>query len=474
LSIGPSQGFRVYWSTWTGRVGLALLAALTIASLYTLTALPVADISRQWNDPQYWADYPKSAPPSWVNLFSQRRLLETITLNFGGLSFSSGSRHLDLYLDYQADSFPTYISVSIQGLRYTGAPPVVVVGVVRPDGVRVEAGRIVVPPPRPGEGQLITRFEQAPERVLVSSSDELVRDLAQLYAERFNFAVSPSRILQEGAQRYLMGSPSGGAVSPLKGVYRFTFSVLQSSGETYIGSGRVVLGGEAYGVMGTDVIGRDLALGLLLGFPISLFIGVITSVIVTGIGGSLGLVSGYLGGRVDNLIQRLADFTNNIPLLPILIFLVFSFGAKLWIIILVFVAFGWPGLTIVTRSIVLQLREMQFIESARAIGASGLRIIARHIFPHIAPFIIAQIIFFTPSFILLEAALSFLGLGDPSLPTWGQILELGFRSAAVYLGYWWWILPPGLLIIITSLTFVMISLGLEPVVNPRVRVRGRS
>ncbi len=103
----------------------------------------------------------------------------------------------------------------------------------------------------------------------------------------------------------------------------------------------------------------------------------------------------------------------------------------------------------------------------------ALRVLVRHIFPSIAPFILAQVIFLTPSFILLEAALSFLGLGDPSLPTWGQILELGFRSAAVYLGYWWWILPPGILIIVTALTFVMISLGLEPVISPRVRAGGR-
>jgi peptide/nickel transport system permease protein len=222
--------------------------------------------------------------------------------------------------------------------------------------------------------------------------------------------------------------------------------------------------------MGTDVIGRDLSLGLVLGFPVSLFVGVVASVLVTGLGATLGLFSGYFGGKVDNVIQRFADFINNIPILPLLIFLVFTFGTKLWIIILAFVVFGWPGLTIVTRSMVLQLRESQYVESARAIGASNLRILSKHIFPNIAPFILAQIIFLTPSFILLEAALSFLGLGDPSLPTWGQMLELGFKNAAVYLGYWWWILPPGLLIVVTALTFVMVSMGLEPVINPRVRV----
>ncbi len=474
MSIKLEGGFKIFLSTWTGRAGLALLIILTGVSLYTITVLPIAEISSQWNDPQHWVDFPKSAPPVWVNIFSEKKLLETVTLTASGVQFSGNSKSIDMLYDYRGDSYPAYITLSVEKLRYTGTPPVLVLTIVRPDGYSVEAARLVVPPPRPGESPPIQRFEQAPERVLISSSDEFARNLAQLYGDRFDMPVSPYRIIQEGLQRYLMGSPRGGSTIPLNGVYRFTLTAIQGTGETRIERVRILIGGEAYGMMGTDVIGRDLATGLLLGFPISLFIGVITSVIVTGIGATLGLVSGYMGGKIDNTIQRLADFMNNIPLLPILIFLVFSFGAKLWIIIFAFVAFGWPGLTIVMSSIVLQLRETPFIESARAVGASRLRILARHIFPHIAPFIIAQIIFFTPSFILLEAALSFLGLGDPSLPTWGQILELGFRSAAVYLGYWWWILPPGILIIITSLTFVMISLGLEPVVNPRVRGRTRA
>ncbi len=474
MSIRLEGGFKIFWSTWTGRAGLTLLIILTGVSLYTITVLPIAELSSHWNDPQHWVDYPKSAPPAWVNLFSEKKFLETSTLTASGVQFSGNAKSIDLLYDYRASSYPAYITLAIERLSYTGTPPVLVLTIVRPDGYSVEAARLVVPPPRPGESPPILRFEQSPERILVSSSDEFARNLAQLYGDRFDTPVSPYRILQEGLQRYLMGTPKDGSIAPLNGVYRFTLTAIQSTGETRIEKVRILIGGEAYGMMGTDVIGRDLATGLLLGFPISLFIGVITSVIVTGIGAALGLVSGYMGGKVDNMIQRLADFMNNIPLLPILIFLVFSFGPKLWIIIFAFVAFGWPGLTIVTRSIVLQLRETQFIESARAVGASRLRILARHIFPHIAPFIIAQIIFFTPSFILLEAALSFLGLGDPSLPTWGQILELGFRSAAVYLGYWWWILPPGILIIITSLTFVMISLGLEPVVNPRVRGRTRA
>ena len=174
---------------------------------------------------------------------------------------------------------------------------------------------------------------------------------------------------------------------------------------------------------------------------------------------------------MDTAIQRLADVVANIPLLPILIFMVFVFGSNLFLIILLLVAFSWPGLTILIRSMVLQLKSGQFVEASVALGASRRRIMLRHIFPQVAPFVFAQMIFFTPAAILAEAGLSFLGLGDPSIPTWGQILEQGFRTGAVYVGYWWWVLPPGLLIVLTAVTFALLALALEPVVNPRLRGR---
>ena len=136
---------------------------------------------------------------------------------------------------------------------------------------------------------------------------------------------------------------------------------------------------------------------------------------------------------------------------------------------LILVAFGWPGLTIIVRSMVLQIRSSQSIESAKSLGASQWRIMFRHVFPQLAPFIFAQLIFFTPAAILAEASLSFLGLGDPSIPTWGQILENGFRTGGVYVDFWWLILPPGILIVITAMIFVLIALALEPIVNPKIK-----
>jgi peptide/nickel transport system permease protein len=94
---------------------------------------------------------------------------------------------------------------------------------------------------------------------------------------------------------------------------------------------------------------------------------------------------------------------------------------------------------------------------------------SRHVFPQVAPFIVATLIFTAPAAILGEASLSFLGLGDPSIPTWGQMLESGFRTGAIYVGYWWWVIPPGVLIIVTATAFTMLALAMEQVVDPRLR-----
>src|SRR6185503_17100513 len=200
----------------------------------------------------------------------------------------------------------------------------------------------------------------------------------------------------------------------------------------------VTLGGTVFGLMGTDGLGRDLWQGLIYGFPVALLIAALTSALSTLIGASLGILSGYAAGATDAVIQRTSDIVSNVPTLPLLIFLVSILGRHLWLIMLVLVAFSWPGLTILVRSMVLQLREGQLVEAARSMGASRRRIMSRHVFPQVAPFIVAQMIFAAPAAILAEASLSFLGLGDPSIPTWGQMLESGFRTGAIYVGYWWW------------------------------------
>jgi peptide/nickel transport system permease protein len=256
---------------------------------------------------------------------------------------------------------------------------------------------------------------------------------------------------------------------PLPGEYGLQVQVLVADPNDQVAPIEAVLAGTVFGVMGTDRVGRDLWEGLLYGFPVALLIAITTALASTIIGTTFGILSGYAGGATDTVIQRMVDVISNVPTLPLLIFLVFVLGSHLWLIMLVLVAFSWTGLTIIVRTMVLQIRSGQLVEAARALGASRWRIMARHVFPQVAPFIVAQMIFFAPAAILAEAGLSVLGLGDVSVPTWGQMLQTGLNTGALYLGFWWWVLPPGILIVFTALAFMLLALALEPIVDPRLR-----
>ena len=313
------------------------------------------------------------------------------------------------------------------------------------------------------------RHDSEPLRTVLGDEDRVVDELVRIFGQAYGVEVS-RELIRTSPEAPLFGRPDGNeSFDVLPGRYRVEVRVLANHEDDAVGSIRVVVGGAVYGAMGTDALGRDLAVGLLYGLPIALLIGVATATVSTFLGMTLGMISGYTGGWVDVAIQRAADIVANVPVLPLLIFLVFIVGSQLWLILLILVAFSWPGLTIMVRTMVLQLRTGQEVETARALGASALRVIYRHILPHAASYVLAQLVFFAPSAILAEAGLSFLGLGDPTIPTWGQILEYGFRTGAVFLGYWWWVIPPGLLIVLTAVTFMFLALGLEPVVDPRLR-----
>lgn len=475
MAARTSDAFREFWSSGSGKLGIAFFLTLLAISIYVLSTYPLDFGLRCWSNPTVWADNPKAAPPAWVNLLSDFRRAEhrvfeatepTNVLTEPGLI----TRLYVFEIDYQHDEPPTFTSFTIYNVTYHARPPIITVTLKRPDNKEVRLYELNVPSPRPGERAPVGRYRETPLRVHLSGESSVAYEVSAFLRREFKISVHPSELLMDGSDRAVFGVPEvEDGFRVLKGRYRAEVGAVLYDPMDSVGMVRFVVGGSVYGLMGTDGLGRDLSVGLLFGFPVALFIGLVTSTLTTLIGTLSGIVSGYRGGRTDLLIQRGCDVLVNIPLLPILIFLAFIMGQRLWVVILILIAFGWPGLTMVVRSMVLQIKSSQFIEAAVMLGASQRRIMLRHIFPQIAPFVFSQLIFFTPSAILAEAALSFLGLGDPSLPTWGQILEYGFRSGGVYVGYWWWVIPPGVLIILTALTFALLALGMEPVVNPRLR-----
>jgi len=370
--------------------------------------------------------------------------------------------------EYLFDEAPNFVSLTVSNVTYHSEPPIITVVIVRPDGRELVLYRHAVSGPRLNEEPPISRYGETPFRVYLSGDESVASAVSDFYRNEFGIDL-PSRELRWSVDRAIFGQPVEGGFEVLKGIYGIMVELTVYDPSDSVGFIRFTIGGSVYGLMGTDGLGRDLAVGLLFGFPVALTIGIVTATLTTFAGTLLGILGGYVGGKTDMLVQRASDILNNVPLLPILIFLSFILGQRLWITLLILVAFGWPGMSIVIRSMVLQIKSGQLIEAARALGASRSRIMLRHIFPELSSFIFAQMIFFTPSAILAEAGLSFLGLGDPSIPTWGQILEQGFRSGGAYVGYWWWVVPPGLLVVLTAMTFVLLSLGVEEIVDPRLR-----
>lgn len=475
MGFSARDSLNEFWSSRISKLGVALMLSLFVVSIYVLASYPLTFGTQYWNRPPYWADYPKSVPPVWTQTFTnERKVKHQILISDNAVEKNRGTRTLefDLYFDLYADEFPQFISFSLMDLTFWGDPPFVYLTLTRPDNIKIEDLIVIsVPFPPSSAEPPYEKYYDSPLRIFLPGSQDVHSSVSRFLRTEYGVALTPLEVGNKGIEQFIFGTPdeNGDFTNVLEGAYNLHVTVETFNRNDVVGRVKFVMGGTVFGYMGTDILGRDLAVGLLFGFPVALFIGLITSTLTTIIGSVLGVTSGYMGGRIDNVIQRTSDVMGNLPQLPILIFLVFLLGSNIWNIIFVLVVFGWSGLTILVRSMVLQAKEEQFIEASIATGASSRWIMFRHIFPQVAPFIFTQMIFYTPSAILAEAALSFLGLGDPSLPTWGQILERGYQTGAIFLGYWWWILPPGLLIVVTALCFVFLAQGLEPVINPRLR-----
>ncbi|MGD9711427.1 MAG: ABC transporter permease [Thermomicrobiales bacterium] len=463
-------------SSWSGKVGVGMFIALIAVSVFVVVTYPRNFGTDRWSSPLVWADNPKTAAPSWTRLWNDSAIEHQVFLQSEATATeergSAEVRSYEATITHEGTAPPQFLSATISGVTYHERAPVIIITLVRPDGGEIRLANIAVTAPRPGEEAPYQRFFDTEERVLLTQEDTAAQSIVQWFASEYPEA---DEVQNAGGQlnAALFGVPGeDGKIEPLPGDYTVLTQFVVANGEDSLEEVEVIYGGTVFGWIGTDSLGRDLFEGLLYGFPVALVIAALASTLSTLIGASLGIISGYAGGRTDTLIQRMADIISNVPVLPLLIFLVFIVGSNLYLIILVLVAFSWTGLTILVRSMVLQLRSGQLVEAAKALGASNRRIMLRHIFPQVAPFVVAQMIFFAPGAILAEASLSFLGLGDPSIPTWGQMLESGFRTGALYVGYWWWVIPPGVLIIITAMAFMLLALGMEQVVDPRLRTPG--
>lgn len=220
-------------------------------------------------------------------------------------------------------------------------------------------------------------------------------------------------------------------------------------------------------LMGTTHQSRDIFSQWVYGSRVSLLVAFFSGAAVMAIGSTVGLISGYYKGTTDLVLMRIVDVLYAIPAIPVLLVVAMLFGSSVWNVIIAMVLILWRTMARIVRSQTLSLSERPFVKAARASGASNLRIIYVHIAPNILPIILMEGVFVMGSAIILEAGISFLGLGATNMISWGVMLQLTFSSGAITHA-WWWVLPPGVSITVLVVSFFYISRGLEEITNPEL------
>jgi len=441
----------------SGLAGIVIILGLLLMTIYSILAVPLESF-RQWNSPNFWIDLPRSAAPAWTNIGFGPKIPEHTVLYMkdamitgateGQLRTVTHSYVVNFNYDFYPSDFMFLYSV-----KYGNTQPILQVNVLRPDGQDFMIYFSSLPSSQEESNEFSAR---------VFSTDRSIAENLRDYQSIFSYE-------QDSSKPQVMMFSDTLENRVLKGTYTIRETFYLFGERDSIQNSGVIIGGKVYGLMGTDELRRDLAIGILWGAPVALFIGFTVSVAAVLIGLIYGVFAGYKGKRTDEGLMRINDVFYSLPTLPLLVILSVTVGRSIFLITGFLVIFGWVSMAKISRSLALQLKNMQYVEAAKLMGQSDTKIIFKHIIPQLLPLTLASIAISVPGAILGEAALSFLGLGDPSIPTWGQILHDANSAGAASRGLWWWIAPPGFMIALTGLAFVLIGNTLDSIVNPKSR-----
>ena len=448
-SVSTDEIKKEFLKSKLGLVGIFILSGLIIISITTIMVIP-ASTFQDWNNPEKWISYPKTSVPIWVNLISAEKIPEHKIINAEINVVENGdivlvSQQFGVFFDY--DDYPSDFIFETK-TKYSNSH-LVEIKVIQPDGNILELLSTSLPY---SENETIHN-----QRYF--STDNMMKKNLNLQLEKFDLSKDVTEIV--------FSQKNDSQVQ--KGNYVFMINTYGVSQSVEILESKMILGGKAFGIMGTDELRRDLAIGLLWGMPLALVIGISVSIGSVVVGLIYGVYSGYKGKKTDEVMMRFNDVIYALPALPFLIILAVTISNSIFLMIGFLMIFSWVGIAKVSRSMSLQIKTRQYVEAAKIMGQKDSRIIFRHILPQLLPYAFASIAISVPAAITTEAGLSFLGLGDPSFPTWGQILHDANTYGAAAQGFWWWIVPPGILIAITGLAFVFIGNALDSIVNPKLK-----
>jgi peptide/nickel transport system permease protein len=453
MSFSSKEIWREFSKNKTGLAGIGILVILFAMSAVAALTIPIESF-KEWNDPSSWLTFPKSALPAWVNYFLSEKMPEHMILqnpqvvsrNIGNIFLTSNI----FGVDYNYNKFPSDFIYEYTA-KYTGSPLLQIL-VTRPDGKELELISVSLPQ---------SKYETSYHGFIFSTDDTMMKNIKK-NQDSFMFPIdsllAQNIVFSKTGQNNMLG-----------GHYFFKVNLYSVNSKPSLETSKFILGGKVYGLMGTDELRRNLTVGLLWGTPLALFIGITVAIGSVVIGLVYGVFAGYKGKKTDESLMRLNDVIYAMPALPLLIILAVTIGNSIFLIVGFLVLFGWVGIAKVSRSMSLQIKTLQYVEAAKIMGQKDYKIIFKHILPQLLPYAFASIAISVPAAITTEAGLSFLGLGDPTFPTWGQILHDANTYGAATRGLWWWILPPGIMIAVTGLAFVFIGRAMDVIVNPRLK-----
>ena len=432
--------------------GVAIIVILLTVAVYAIVTIPYDEAIRLWRGgEEVWYDSPKNAQPTWTNLFRRSKLPATIVQDSRDGTVEKSLEVVDaekemtdisfaFTFDYPYDEFPREITLFFDA-EYEEKLPYISLTWLTPDGREIR----------------VADFSLSASGTYRMSQDEKLQRRLDGQLPHVGLFADPA------------GSPDSTEPIALRGTYTLEVKALTFEEGADVDA-ELVMYGQVHGIAGTDHLRRDLRVALLWGTPIALAFGLLAAVgttITTMVIAAFGV---WFGGWVDETIQRITEVNLILPLLPILIMVGTFYNPSIWLMLGVIIILSIFGAGIKTyRAVFLQVKESPYIEAARAYGAGDMRIIIHYLVPRIIPLVIPQLVILVPTFVFIEASLAVLGLGDPSLPTWGKVMNEAYNGGALYQGHYYWLLEPAVLLMLTGLAFALVGYSLDRIFNPRLR-----